>query len=247
MTFVRPGFPGPQSLICSPMIFHLLLLCCLVVLTFYLSLKNLRGWIQLKPWSKRQLLVASCTAAQAARLTGFREGKSSVSWRLTAWNSKWDDSERDEEGETTRCFPASRRDGRRPPTNKSEVVKRQDAEEGAAVPREETCGECGSRSLAWFSLADEKWTGKCLLGSPSLHSAPPPYFLLLLAQTFTFIPSMPFSLTPSPRCSHTLVCVAPRPADRLCLTEPRVLSSDVHLDADPLFNKRNTLYMCSFH
>lgn len=81
MTFVRPGFPGPQSLICSPMIFHLHLLCCLVVLTFYLSLKNLRGWIQLKPWSKRQLLVASCTAAQAARLTGFREGKSSVSWR----------------------------------------------------------------------------------------------------------------------------------------------------------------------
>lgn len=32
--------------------------------------------------------------------------------------------------EKTRCFPASRCDGRCPPTNKSEAVKRQDAEKG---------------------------------------------------------------------------------------------------------------------
>lgn len=47
--------------------------------------------------------------------------------------------------EKTRCFPASRCDRRRPPTNKSEAVKRQDAEKGirsdaaprAGLPREE--------------------------------------------------------------------------------------------------------------
>lgn len=47
--------------------------------------------------------------------------------------------------EKTRCFLASRCDGRRPPTNKSEAVKRQDAEKGirsdattrSGLPREE--------------------------------------------------------------------------------------------------------------
>lgn len=47
--------------------------------------------------------------------------------------------------EKTRCFLASRCDGRHPPTNKSEAVKRQDAEKGirrdaaprSRLPREE--------------------------------------------------------------------------------------------------------------
>lgn len=111
-------------------------------------------------WYNCQLLVSSCKVAQMAdtmgvQMTGFREEKSTMSWRVTEWNSKWDDRDalttreqaekerekggRGKEGrntmanahtEKTRCFPASRCDGRRPLTNKSEAVKRQDAEKG---------------------------------------------------------------------------------------------------------------------
>lgn len=55
--------------------------------------------------------------------------------------------------EKTRCFPASWSDRRHRPTNKSKVMKRQDAERGirseatlcSGLPGEETCRECGSR------------------------------------------------------------------------------------------------------
>lgn len=112
--------------------------------------------------------------------------------------------------EKTRCFPVSGCDGRCPPTNKSEVVKRQDAEKGirsdatprSGMPREErhvgnegadAHTEKGERR-AWPNLGCLMKNGQesAYLACPPLHStAAPPHFLLLLPPTLCLPPLYP--------------------------------------------------------
>lgn len=113
-------------------------------------------------------------------------------------------------GEKTQRFPASSSDRQRPPANKSDAAKRQDAQKGVwgggcpelwAAEREETCRECASRCRrtqrnrerrAWPNLARLMKNGQesAYLAHPSLSSTTAPPHILIPPTSAPLLPPL---------------------------------------------------------